>query len=138
MTKQEAYERIRVYFTKPGAQLAQSEDASVCSYKTSDGRRCAVGCLMPDKLYNRRFENRNICELAQLPEAAPLFAYLGIAHGTRYVDNDLLVFLSDAQDAHDRASSVSDFIRTLDDKAYDQDLDTDRAIAACTPAHPED
>ena len=49
MTTQEAYELMRVYLTRPGAQRAISNLPKVCRYETIiDGelQRCAIGCLL--------------------------------------------------------------------------------------------
>lgn len=56
MTTQEAYERMRIYLTRPGARQAKTEPGpnGLCLYEVElDGapHRCAVGCLLaPDTI----------------------------------------------------------------------------------------
>lgn len=52
MTTQEAYERIREYFSRPGAELGKSDHGS-CAYITASGAKCAVGCLIPDEILSK-------------------------------------------------------------------------------------
>jgi hypothetical protein len=107
MTTQEAYESIRAYFTRPGAQLAKKENG-FCSYRldTSSGvAKCAVGCLIPDDLYNYKMEDVRVGVLIrQFPELNPIFEGVSIA------------FLENAQWAHDATETedVEEFIEELD------------------------
>lgn len=55
MTLQEAFNLTYTYFSKPGAILAKSDHGS-CEYRTDQGRKCAVGRLVPDKLYTELME----------------------------------------------------------------------------------
>lgn len=38
----------------------QDKDKSACAYRGDDGTRCAIGCLIPDELYQRGMENRTV------------------------------------------------------------------------------
>ena len=49
MTTQEAYDKIREYFSHPEAEFGVGEDGS-CEYISSEGRKCAVGCLIPHEI----------------------------------------------------------------------------------------
>lgn len=106
---QTAYEMIREYFSRPGAKLARDKNPSPflnfdCKYRTPDGRKCAVGCLIPDELYNSRIEEKDVDDLLQIDEMSKLFA-----HVDRF-------FLKRAQSAHDSNTTVdaADFVRNLD------------------------
>lgn len=37
-----------------------------CLYRSPDGSKCAIGCLMPDNLYRPEFEGRAITELPRV------------------------------------------------------------------------
>ena len=37
-------------------QNKQSLDGSICMYRSPDGTKCAVGCLIPDSLYSNTIE----------------------------------------------------------------------------------
>lgn len=56
MNTQEAYEQMRSYFSKPGVQYGIEEDAGQCMYRTPDGNKCAVGCLIEDENYDTMFD----------------------------------------------------------------------------------
>lgn len=111
LTKQQAYEHIRHYFTRPGARLSRGLDR--CYYRhPDDGRACAVGCLIPDELYNPDMEGRSAHSV--------LTRDLGW-------DDDLAVFLGAAQRKHDSANDVADFLLRLDALADEQ---TDLTVIA--------
>jgi hypothetical protein len=57
MDTQEAYELMRAWLTRPGAAISLD---SVCMYRSSDGNRCAVGCLIPDNLYDDSIEGGTV------------------------------------------------------------------------------
>lgn len=53
MTKQEAYEKVVAHLLKQKSRalvLKSYPDGNQteCKYSTSDGKRCAIGCLIPD------------------------------------------------------------------------------------------
>jgi hypothetical protein len=58
MNLEELSLKIRDHLTNQKAQAANSNDA--CQYRTSDGRMCAVGCLLTDDLYSLDFEGKGI------------------------------------------------------------------------------
>jgi hypothetical protein len=57
MTLQQAYNAMRAYFSLPGATLAWDAERGSCKYRTSDGRACAIGCLIPPALYDPEFDH---------------------------------------------------------------------------------
>ena len=62
MTVEQAYREIRAYFSKPDAKFGFDTEAGVCQYRAFDHdtggyRKCAVGVLIPDKLYDDSFED---------------------------------------------------------------------------------
>lgn len=93
MTKQEYYDllvRCAGDGTFPAKQFGQ------CCYRTKDGRKCAIGLLIPDHLYRPEFEgetvyNSQIQEVVCCPE--------GLTIGN----------LDDIQYLHDIASVSSNF-----------------------------
>lgn len=104
---QEAYEAIRSYFDRYDAQLATNGDASsgLCRYLTDDGNKCAVGCLIPEALYDEKLENSiiNVDWLKNNPVIAGLFT------------NVDLQFLRAAQTLHDGvAKDAKSFVLGLD------------------------
>ncbi len=128
---QAAYERIRAYFTAPGAELGRSTDSrdGACSYRgVNEGRpvKCAVGCLIPDSEYDpimdtgsyvmQEFENSHDEGLDYVAttidttfddlHAAGVFSVNG--------NSQLADLLSAVQTAHDSSDSTEEFIDTLD------------------------
>lgn len=102
-TPQTAYEAIREFFTRPGAELAADKHGN-CYYRHPEdsSRRCAVGCLIPDDLYDPTWEGVS---------AAVLFQQLG---GPDFATFEAQAFLDRAQIAHDGAETVEDFLVRLD------------------------
>lgn len=116
---QTAYETMRAYFSRPDAVLARTDGHfPSCLYRldptdpTSPG--CAVGCVIPDALYEERFEG--IGGVEELLDEGPSELHELFAN----VD---LEFLRDAQEAHDtEASDPASFIVLLDAIAPDYGL----------------
>lgn len=103
-TTQEAYEKIRAHFAKPGAKLAKSLDQRgqpTCYFRhPEDGRPCAVGVLISDKDYCPELEN-----------IGAIHALVSLGHiDTGEVD---LNFLWRAQCEHDAAVDAEDFLQRL-------------------------
>lgn len=63
MTIEQAYRKIRAYFSKPGAKFGYEEEMGKCYYRTLDHRKCAVGCLIPDEKYDQSFEETDLVTL---------------------------------------------------------------------------
>lgn len=112
MTKQTAYNKIRKYFTQPDAELAKT--AFECRYRMETGaihkkvRKCAIGCLIPDKLYGPEMENKSAEAL--LEQFSDLALYFGISDPYE----EEARFLTQAQKAHDSSATVKGFLRKLD------------------------
>lgn len=72
MDTQTAYETMRAHFNAPGARLAKNGSDTIvpsCSYRTETGAKCAVGCLIPDSMYDESLEGKNVFALlALVPE----------------------------------------------------------------------
>jgi hypothetical protein len=115
MTTQEAYEQIRSYFSRPDAALAATTTGDTCFYRQPmpDGsvRKCAVGCLIPDELYDLELDEQNVAGDHAMVWTNELREFF------QDVDVD---FINEAQAAHDGTASshghfaVSAFIARLD------------------------
>ena len=88
MNMQKAYDKIRTYFSKPGADFGVDRDAGMCRYRIG-GRKCAVGVLIPDETYDWDMEDATVQEI------------LDKVYGYDGYDVDFLVFCEKAQTAHD-------------------------------------
>ncbi len=70
MNNQEAFNKICDHLM---TQLARSEDDSSCCYRGPGGVKCAVGCLLPDKVGG---PETNCLPVATLLERFPEYAKL--------------------------------------------------------------
>ena len=94
MTTQEAYQRMVDYFSRPGATLGWDDEQSLCTYR-SGSRVCAVGALLPKKLYDEAMEGKTVDSLVRQFEAVnELFSGVDVN------------FLVSAQIAHDDVAAV--------------------------------
>ena len=119
-TTQEVYEHIRAYFSRPEAVLAKG-DNGWCQYRTAEGNKCAVGCLIPDEMYFQVVDSDDSGLSEQRIEEHPVEEIVewGQLHDLLNGDSDegrrKLAFLTATQKAHDRhAMDAADFVRALD------------------------
>lgn len=59
MTDQELYNKVKAHLL---AQRTKAMYGNMCRYRTPDGLKCAIGCLIPDDKYNPSFEGRGIAD----------------------------------------------------------------------------
>jgi hypothetical protein len=66
VTNQELYNRVVAHLRKQGcaAKLVKrgsnNSNFSACRYRTDDGKKCAIGCLIPDERYSGALEGRMV------------------------------------------------------------------------------
>ncbi len=61
MTNQEIFDKVAAHLLKQGKRALRSCDDSVsCAYRAPDGCMCAVGCVIPDELYEGGFEHHGV------------------------------------------------------------------------------
>lgn len=124
-SRHEVYAHIRAYFSRPGARLARHEGTCVYWDREGDGAKCAVGCLLSDKLLltpveindeetkmvtlHERIEENVVEDIATIPLIHDLL------NGETEEGQRKLEFLKMAQRAHDAyAEDAQDFVRLLD------------------------
>src|SRR5215467_12453270 len=56
MTKQEIFNKVVKHLRQQGRKAVNEKGD--CCYRTSDGLKCAAGCLIEDKEYDPVFENK--------------------------------------------------------------------------------
>lgn len=87
-------------FYKVKAHLIQakgrSAEGSSCKYRGPDGGMCAVGCLIPDELYDPTMEGLNY---VGIPEKFPMIK--------DFFDGVSVDLISELQSIHDETSSWS-------------------------------
>ena len=93
MTKQEIFNKVWKWFITD--KHPQSRDIRGCKYRTKDSA-CAVGCLIPDELYEPTMEGRGVNGLLMhYPKLQKVLGY----------DVDL-AFLKILQSTHDHYADV--------------------------------
>ena len=56
--KQEIFTKVKTHLLKQGVR-AMNEDEE-CQYRGENETKCAVGCLIPDKNYNKKIEGDSV------------------------------------------------------------------------------
>lgn len=59
MTPQSIFDHVTKHLFKQGVAAIEPQ-AGNCAYRTSDGLMCAVGCLLDDETYEKRFEGYSL------------------------------------------------------------------------------
>jgi len=63
MNAQQIFDTVARHLFTQGK--AAQDDSGMCRYRNEDGTRCAVGCLIPDELYDPRMETHGFAQLIQ-------------------------------------------------------------------------
>ncbi len=113
MTEQEIFDRVATHLLKQGrkatelAAISHGGDSMLrCRYRTDDGLRCAVGCLIPDEVYTPAIEGVTVFEVAEklIPtDARAVFLFLSAleSSGIDHNDGALMSLLQSLQELHD-------------------------------------
>ena len=86
MTEQEIFDKVATHLL---TQMAKSSrlnplippaiQGETCLYRDSFGRKCAVGCLIPDELYDPDMDPRSVAELLdEFPELDSLRKHVAL------------------------------------------------------------
>jgi len=112
MTIDEMYNQIKEYFSSPDAVLSKSapDHGGVCYYRLDKDPaspvRCVVGCLIPNDMYDPRWEGNTVYELfTEFNNFGPI---LNIKK-----DDLSYNFLQAAQYDHDDSGSVDELLDKL-------------------------
>ena len=57
MKKQEVFNKVAAHLLAQGKPALKGED---CVYRSKDGLKCAIGCLIPDENYTPEMERKSI------------------------------------------------------------------------------
>ena len=96
MTNQEAFEVVARHLLAQGRQSIRRPIPGMdfyveCAYRGQEGTKCAIGCLIPDDMYNESMEGVPARDLMRISPTAGVLGDL---------DEDLLTKL---QEIHDRS-----------------------------------
>lgn len=111
-TNQELFDVVAAHLSK-GVQAI--DEGGSCCYRTPDGRKCAIGCLIPDERYDPSMEGK-VISLTN-----PVWAATGM-------DSKLFTLARMLQNTHDNSSPLT-WRSRLEDIAADYKLNTDRLWA---------
>jgi len=92
MTPQKLFDDIVTFQRKQGEKSIKlvGKITRLCMYRHPDGLRCAVGCVLPDKLYKEKMEKESVETLFQ-----------GFPEVENYFGSENKYLLSDMQRVHD-------------------------------------
>lgn len=92
MNRQKTFEKVVDHLM--AQRLPAVAPEGNCYYRMANGKRCAIGALIPDELYDERMELNGVANIVSAFPA--LQAVLGIESPQD------VVFLSELQELHDR------------------------------------
>ena len=112
-----AYEGLR----KQGFELALSQ--GTCQYRTEDGKRCAVGQLIPESKYRLEFENISISAFDSETSDEDKCKIDSIIHAAGLRPSQKVrIFLRHLQQCHDYGIDPADMKRRLNNFAAKHNL----------------
>ena len=93
LTNQEIFNKVATHLFTQGKRSFDKK-LKVCAYRNDEGLSCAIGCLIPDELYDPAFEGRRIWGLMDENYEVK-----------KYFSNVSLELLSKLQGVHDYKDS---------------------------------
>lgn len=101
LTNQEIYDKVKSHLLTQGVRSKLSRDhlfvgSGGCAYRGQDNTKCAVGCLIPDELYDYKIEGRAVL-------GSPLLVSILTKLGISDESYGLLVTLQEIHDSYDPA-----------------------------------
>ena len=104
MTNQETFDKVARHLL---TQKARAVTEKGCRYRTPDGLKCAVGCLIPDELYDPKMEGKTVGAVQQLHAERA-------GHFFREFDSGLLDALQAVHDRHEVEQWPSQLLKVAD------------------------
>lgn len=65
MTNQEIFDTVAVHLLTQNKRATKANCSTTCQYRTSEGLKCAVGCLIPDEKYTPEMEPYGVYTLIE-------------------------------------------------------------------------
>ena len=123
LTKQEVFDKVATHLltqmeqSRSEAAKGFSKEPTGCAYRGDGGKMCAVGCLIPDDIYDEEMEGKISYSLFyDFYKFRELF-------DTSVPATEITALLSALQKIHD-CSNPSAWLRELEDEAIYRGLDT--------------
>lgn len=115
MTLQETFDMIVKHLAQQGRRSELTGGfAYGCAYRGPDNMKCAVGCLIPDELYDWSLERMSVCAIYANPQQTTfnkVIDYLNTLIGAD--QNTICAFLERMQVAHDTSHTPEELKRAL-------------------------
>ncbi len=65
MNSQEIFTKVKTHLLAQN-EKSRAEYSTHCMYRGTHGSKCAVGCLIPDELYDSDIENGNVTRIIEV------------------------------------------------------------------------
>jgi hypothetical protein len=98
LTKKEIFLKVREHLRTQGEPALNEDDQ--CAYRSTNGKMCAIGCLIPDELYDPKIEGA-APTMQPTNEPAKLLRTVLKESGINVDDEQTISFLEVLQAAHD-------------------------------------
>lgn len=89
LSQQEIFNKVMTHLFAQGEPAKNKRDE--CAYRGLNGKQCAVGCLIPDELYNKKMEGQSVTEV-----------FYRFPNVRDYLGKDNIFLLTALQDLHDK------------------------------------
>lgn len=113
VTTQEVFNKVALHLL---TQFKQAKVDNKCRYRSNDGLSCAVGCLIPDSLYDYRLEGGTVFAVLQFAAGTNRlkeFAAVGISESNFALLTELQM-VHDIREPQDWYSHLCDIAKVLD------------------------
>lgn len=99
MTPQEIFDKAARHLLTQGVKCVDSD--GICKYRGDEGTACAVGCLIPDELYDQGIEGVSVSYMACFDNKEQELIFSLLASGVDLSDRLVRNLVSELQDCHD-------------------------------------
>lgn len=99
LNKQQVFDKIWQYFIVE--KHPQSGNLFGCYYRSKEGNKCAIGCLIPDEMYLPEFDSQEASTAVDdLMTSSPIFKKT-LEQIIDFKEDAMLIFLNSMQTCHD-------------------------------------
>lgn len=125
MKPQEIFEFVITHLANQGSQSNFEYSPLKCAYRGSNNKRCAVGCLLPNDVYQPGMEGRAVENLIESSKVFPNF-HIWLEKNAWFLENrGLLMKLQFFHDSYLPWQSVANFKLSVSELANKYQLSTD-------------
>jgi hypothetical protein len=96
MTKQQIFNKVWQYAITENHPLSFEAGSHICRYRSPEGNKCWIGCLIPDEIYEPEMDDPSDNSCSSIANIRPRHKSLGLLFR-----NIRTFFLSELQAGHD-------------------------------------